>query len=70
MKSKKQIRTPRNKSKKFREGNIKGGGELENQLFEACHRGDMKEAMALLDRGADVHARDIHQRTPLHCACG
>ena len=67
MKSKKQIKRPRNKSKKFRGKLMKGGGERENRLlFNACRLGDMELAMALVDRGADVDARDVAQRTPLH----
>ena len=38
-------------------------------LHSACFNGNMEVAMALVDRGADVHARDVSQRTPLHCAC-
>ena len=40
MKSKKQIRRHRNKSKKFTGKLIKGGGELEDNLFNACKSGD------------------------------
>ena len=38
-------------------------------LHHACIKGNMEVAMALVDRGADVHARDVDQRTPLHEAC-
>ena len=38
-------------------------------LHFACVNGNMELAMALVDRGADVHARDVDQRTPLHDAC-
>ena len=68
MKSRKQIRRPRNKSKKFRKMK-KGGGERENRLLLiACDRGNTELAMALVDRGADVDASDEFQMTPLHWA--
>ena len=38
-------------------------------LHHACIKGHMELAMALVDRGADVDARDVAQRTPLHHAC-
>ena len=38
-------------------------------LHCACINGNMELAMALVDRGADVDARDEDQRTPLHFAC-
>ena len=38
-------------------------------LHWACDRGNMELAMALVDRGADVDARDVDQMTPLHAAC-
>ena len=58
MKSRKQVRRIRNKSKKFRKMK-KGGGERENRLlFNACRLGDMELAMSLVDRGADVEARE------------
>ena len=59
MKSKKHIRRHRNKSKKFRRKLMKGGGERENRLlFNACENGNMELAMALVDRGADINAKD------------
>ena len=64
MKSRKQVRRIRNKSKKFRKMK-KGGGERENRLlFNACRLGDTELAMSLVDRGADVEAIDKDQRTP------
>ena len=48
---------------------MKGGGQLEDDLFNACKNGDMELAMALVDRGADVDARDEYQETPLHHGC-
>ena len=41
-----------------------------SNLLAACWKGNMELAMALVDRGADVDARDEFQRTPLHEACG
>ena len=38
-------------------------------LHDACINGHMEVAMALVDRGADVDARDVYQRTPLDAAC-
>ena len=39
-------------------------------LHLACKYGNMEVAMALvMDRGADVDARDEYQCTPLHYAC-
>ena len=35
----------------------------------ACYRGHTRIARLLLDRGADVGARDIDGRTPLDIAC-
>ena len=43
--------------------------DLDILLFDACYNGDIHEAIALLDRGADIHARDKNQLTPLHMAC-
>ena len=67
MKSKKQVRRHRNNSKKFRR--MKGGESLNRQLFVACINGNVELAMDLVDRGADIHARDEYERTPLHVAC-
>ena len=67
MKSKKQVRRHRNNSKKFRR--MKGGESLNRQLFVACINGNVELAMDLVDRGADVDARDEFQMTPLHHAC-
>ena len=69
MKSKKQVRRHRNKSKKFRGKLMKGGKSLNRQLLDACDNGNMDVAMALVDRGADVNARDVDESTPLHTAC-
>ena len=38
-------------------------------LHFACVNGNMELAMALVDRGVDVDARDVNQGTPLHYAC-
>ena len=38
-------------------------------LHWACMKGNMELAMALVNRGADVDARDVNQCTPLHYAC-
>ena len=67
MKSKKQVRRHRNKSKKFRK--MKGGESLNRQLFDACSIGNIEVAMALVDRGADLDARNHSGNTPLHIAC-
>ncbi|CAM9880898.1 unnamed protein product [Phaeothamnion confervicola] len=36
----------------------------------ACLKGRLDIARALLDRGADIRARDFWGRTPMHCAAG
>ncbi|TCW82753.1 hypothetical protein C5O80_16620 [Burkholderia sp. SRS-46] len=41
------------------------GGALEGRLRDAAQRGNAGEIRALLDRGAQVDARDRHGRTPL-----
>ena len=38
-------------------------------LHIACDKGNKETAMALLDRGADVYARNHDEWTPLHYAC-
>ena len=38
-------------------------------LHYACDNGHMELAMALVDRGADVDARDNNGDTSLHLAC-
>jgi ankyrin repeat protein len=43
-------------------------GSGSTALHEACERGRMDAARALLDAGADLHARDALDRTPLHRA--
>ena len=48
---------------------MKGGESLNRQLFVACYNGNVELAMDLVDRGADIHARDVYERTPLHKAC-
>ena len=44
-------------------------GAQRTPLHIACCKGYMELAMALVDRGADIDARDVDQRTPLHYAC-
>ena len=39
------------------------------RLHWACEYGHTEVAMALMERGADIDARDDDQRTPLHYAC-
>ena len=39
---------------------------LNKLLLEKCGEGNLREVLALLDRGADIHARDEDQATPLH----
>ena len=34
-------------------------------LHAACHNGHMEVAMALVDRGADVDAKNENQKTPI-----
>ena len=74
MKSKKQIRRPRNKSKKFRRKLMKGGGKLEDDLFDAVINMNYEAVLDLLNNGADVNARNVNGRyntewTPLLFAC-
>ena len=61
MKSRKQVRRPRNKSKKFREMN--GGGKGQN-LNDACMLGDLNEAKRN-HTGSNEDFRDQWRRTPL-----
>ena len=42
---------------------------LNELLLEKCKEGNLSEVLALLDRGADIHARNKYQYTPLHMAC-
>ena len=44
-------------------------GAQRTPLHHACINGHMELAMALVDSGADIHARDVTQYTPLHYAC-
>jgi len=43
-------------------------GFLNEGLFSAVRNGDLEKAKRLLDKGADVNARDILGKTPLHQA--
>ena len=61
MKSRKQVRRPRNKSKKFREMN--GGGKGQ-KLNDACMLGDLKGAERNWT-GDNQDFRDQWRRTPL-----
>ena len=38
----------------------------ETPLHDACRRGQLEVAMAVIDEGADVNARDMYGYTPLH----
>ena len=69
MKSKKQCRRQNNKSKKMRQNKMKGGGEEEKELFKACINNNVKKAIALMDKGASIHAKNGYKRTPLHEVC-
>ena len=42
---------------------------LNELLLEKCEEGNLREVLALLDRGADINARNNYQNTPLHVAC-
>jgi ankyrin repeat protein len=41
---------------------------LNEDLIEAASRGDLEKVKELLDRGADVNARDNNGKTPLDLA--
>jgi hypothetical protein len=41
---------------------------LDKELFKALGRGDVKEVRKLLEKGANVNAKDIYGWTPLHAA--
>ena len=45
-------------------------GAQSTPLHKACANDNTEVAMALVDRGADVDARNLSQRTSLHAACG
>ena len=46
------------------------GSYMQNTpLNIACGNNNMELAMALLDRGANIHTRNIKKSTPLHNAC-
>ena len=42
---------------------------LNELLLEKCKEGNLREVLALLDRGADINAGEKDQYTPLHVAC-
>lgn len=42
--------------------------EATKQLFEAAIDGDLSAAQSAIEAGANVNAKDEHQRTPLHWA--
>jgi ankyrin repeat protein len=48
---------------------MKGGGEKEKELFIACRKNNVKKAIALMDKGASVRAKNEYARTPLHEVC-
>jgi hypothetical protein len=43
--------------------------DLGDELLAASRKGDLAQAKALLDKGADVNARTRYQQTPLFFAC-
>jgi len=42
--------------------------ELSDELFDALERDDVPAALACLNSGADIHARNFDEQTPLHVA--
>lgn len=51
-----------------RHGGVGGVRDANVELALACSRGNVERARRLVDEGADVHALDYDQRTPLHIA--
>ena len=84
MKSKKQVRSNKNKSKKFRKMNgggkrkinmkrnktVKIGGNINDDLVHAIKEHNYDKVVGLiLNEGADVNAMNQFGETPLHVAC-
>lgn len=44
-------------------------GDLDALLYHACAVGDAGYAKLLIAQGANQHAQDYLEQTPLHCAC-
>ena len=45
------------------------GNLFTEQLMKICEKGDANYALSLIDKGADVNARDSNAFTPLMLAC-
>jgi ankyrin repeat protein len=43
--------------------------QVNTELFHTCRTGDIETVRVLLERGADIEARDSDNWTPLHVAC-
>jgi ankyrin repeat protein len=44
--------------------------QVDQDLFDACEDGDLEKAKRLIEKGADINAKDNDGWTPLHYACG
>lgn len=42
--------------------------DIDAALLDAAERGDIDEVKHLINEGADVNAKDVYEKTPLHWA--
>ncbi|WP_410542724.1 ankyrin repeat domain-containing protein [Wolbachia endosymbiont of Tetranychus urticae] len=42
--------------------------DIDSKLLNAAERGDIDEVKHLINEGADVNAKDVYEKTPLHWA--
>ena len=57
----------------FQEAGIKLADRLVKEekysLHKACYVGNLEAVKYLVEKGADIHAKDKDSKTPLHCTC-
>ena len=42
--------------------------DIDSKLLNAAERGDIDKVKHLINEGADVNAKDVYEKTPLHWA--